>query len=82
MAAFEVTLKTLRLSVQFFCTLKIQGVQHYEMCKILPIDFKMVGVTVGVIAIYINYANSPRYGTDLPLSCTDGSPNLPDKTDF
>ena len=34
----------------------------------------------GVMAIY--YANSPGYGTDLPLSWTDGSPNLPDKMDF
>ena len=34
----------------------------------------------GVMAIY--YANSPGYGTDFPLSWTDGSPNLPDKMDF
>ena len=34
----------------------------------------------GVMAIY--YANSPGYGTDLLLSWTDGSPNLPDKMDL
>ena len=34
----------------------------------------------GVMAIH--YANSPGYGTNLPLSWTDGSPNLPDKMDF
>ena len=32
------------------------------------------------MAIY--YANSPGYGTDLPLSWTDLSLNLPDKMDF
>ena len=34
----------------------------------------------GVMAIH--YANSPGYGTNLPLSWTDRSPNLPDKMDF
>ena len=51
----------------------------------LTIAYKMVDkiwqkLLTGVMAIY--YANSPGYGTDFPLSWTDGSPNLPDKMDF
>ena len=48
----------------------------------LTIAYKMVDkiwqkLLTGVMAIH--YVNSPGYGTDLPLSWTDGSPNLPHK---